>query len=152
MFWNFEAPDILLWFSGVVGVLWILCAIYVAERTSYGLLCSIVLKFLCAWLAGQRTEKCAYGWLPRIFGWLAFFIFGWVAHWPKSWRYGHVPVFESRIVQTKIYIVCFLVVLFVFGACSTRIAKCVVGLTYTKCCRGGFSRRDWACAKLFFEQ
>ena len=48
---------------------------------------------------------------------------------PKNGGYGHVFVLKPRVVQTRIYFVCFQNVLFVFGARSTRAAEFVFGFT-----------------------
>ena len=129
-FWNTRNSSPIKWRGWPV--LTILCYLH-CRKDKLWFIMPGCFKVSVSWLAGQRTEKCAYGWLPWIY-WLhavCVFVFGWVAHWLDDQRYGHVPVIEFRIVQTRIYIVCFQIVLFVFGAHSTRAAECVIGFAWS---------------------
>ena len=76
---------------------------------------------------------CVRGWLPKelknvhmddyveFIDDLRFVYVRRARYWPEDWGRGHIFVFKPRIVQTRVYIICVQIMLFMFGARSVRV-------------------------------
>ena len=127
---NFWPPDIQVRFSGGVGAFWLFCAIYVAKRTSYGLICPVfkVSVFVVGWPKNWKI----YIWMITLNFLITCCLYIWVsctlALKLKIWSRSCHRV--QNCLNENIHR--FQFVLFLFEAHSIRAVKCIIGFRWSK--------------------